>query len=192
MKSKEEVQAIIRSSSASKAFNKEHRRSANTAIGRVFAVLLILSGAACILLTKQVYRLLPYILGIGMAGIGAAHTICGLWVKEYQSRETKLTANGIVYVALGVVILCHHADADSVIGAIWGVLGLMKGSEALNAALYSMSQKEPFLASAVQAVIELVLGFLLLTDPSSAVQHHVLLLGLELVMVGWQTLREPS
>lgn len=192
MRSKEEIQSIISSVPTSRAFQKVPLHTANTAAVRLYAVLLLLSGAACVLLTQQVYHALPYILGVGMMVIGANHTVCGLWTKEYQNRETKLTANGIVYVALGLVILCHHADADAVIGSIWGVLGLMKGSEALNKSLYSLSQKEPFLASGIQAVIEVVLGFLLLIDPSSAVQHHVLLLGLELMMVGWQTLRESK
>lgn len=65
----------------------------------------------------------------------------------------------------------------------------MKGSEALNGALYHASRKEPFVAPSIEAVIELALGFLLLIDPS-AVKHHVLLLVLELVAVGWQTLPE--
>lgn len=191
MKSKEDVQTIIRRAPISRAFNIAHTSTANTTVGRAFALVLILSGAACILMTQKVYHALPFILGIGMMAIGTTHTVCGLWSKEYQSRETKLTANGIVYVALGLVILVHHTDADSVISGIWGVLGLMKGSEALNGALYRASQKEAFVALGLQAVIEVALGFLLLLDPS-AVKHHVLLLGLELVAVGWQTLREAK
>lgn len=191
MKSKEDVQTIISRAPTSRAFNVAHTFAANTTVGRAYALVLILSGAACILMTQKVYHALPFILGIGMVVIGTTHTICGLWAKEYESRETKLTANGIVYVALGLVILVHHADADSVISSIWGVLGLMKGSEALNGAFFHASRKESFMALGIQAVIELALGFLLLIDPS-AVQHHVLLLGLELVAVGWQTLRESK
>lgn len=191
MKSKEDVQSIISRAPTSRAFNAAHTSAANTTVGRAYAVVLILSGAACILMTQKVYHALPFILGIGMVVIGTTHTACGLWAKEYQSRETKLTANGIVYIALGLVILAHHADADSVISSIWGVLGLMKGSEALNGALFHASRKEPFAALGIQAILELALGFLLLIDPS-AVQHHVLLLGLELVTVGWQTLRESK
>lgn len=189
MKSKEDVNSIIRQAPTSRAFNVSHTSAANTTVSRIYALVLMLSGIACILMTEKAYHALPFILGIGMAAIGTTHTIIGFWTGEYQSKETKLTANGIVYVALGLVILAHHADADSVISSIWGVLGLMKGSEALNGALYHISGKEPFVAAGVQAIIELALGFLLLIDPS-AVQHHVLLLGLELVAVGWQTLRE--
>lgn len=191
MKSKEDIQTMISRAPTSRAFNVAHTASANTTVSRAYALVLILSGAACILMTRTVYHALPFILGIGMLVIGTTHTICGFWAEEYQSKETKLIANGIVYIALGLVILAHHGDADSVISSIWGVLGLMKGSEALNGALYHASRKEAFLAMGIQAAIELALGFLLLVDPS-AVEHHVLLLGLELVVVGWQTLRESK
>ena len=96
MKSKEDVQTIIRRAPISRAFNIAHTSTANTTVGRAFALVLILSGAACILMTQKVYHALPFILGIGMMVIGTTHTICGLWAKEYQSKETKLTANGIV------------------------------------------------------------------------------------------------
>ena len=192
MKTREEVQAIISSSPALRAFRREPPRAISRTSGRICGVVLLLSGAVCILLTGQVYRALPYILGIGMVLIGVNCTVCGLWTGEYRNKETKLTAKGIVYIALGLVILHHRANADAVIGSIWGVLGLMKGSEALNEALYRLSRKESFAALAIQAVIEVVLGFLLLTDPSSAVRHHVLLLGLELLAVGWQALREAN
>ena len=191
MPTKEAVQEIIRSAPAVRAYGPHHRhQTANTVAGRVFALLLMVLGACCVLLARQVYRALPFLLGGGMVLAGVNRTACGLWTREYQWKETKLTANGIVYLMLGLVILFHHANADAVIGSIWGVLGLMKGSEALNAALFSLSRKQPFLAKSAQAVIELLLGFLLLIDPASAVRHHVFLLGLELVLVGWQILRE--
>ena len=85
MKSKEDVQTIIRRAPISRAFNIAHTSTANTTVGRAFALVLILSGAACILMTQKVYHALPFILGIGMMVIGTTHTICGLWAKEYQS-----------------------------------------------------------------------------------------------------------
>ena len=174
MPDKETVQEIIRSAPSARAYGPH--QTTRTALGRAWAVLLLVLGAACILLTHQVYRILPFLLGGVMMLAGAFHTLFGLWTQEYRWPETKLTANGIVYFFLGLVILFHHADADSVIGSIWGMLGLMKGSEALNVALYRFSRKEPCAAPGLLAAIQLFLGVLLLTDPSSAVQHHVLLL----------------
>lgn len=81
MKSKEDVQTIISRAPTSRAFNVAHTSTANTAVGRAYALVLILSGAACILLTRKVYHVLPFILGIGMVVIGTTHTICGFWAK---------------------------------------------------------------------------------------------------------------
>lgn len=193
MPTKEVVQELIRSAPVARAYGPHHRhRTADTVLGRVWAVLLMVLGACCILLARQVYRLLPFLLGGGMVLKGAGHILCGLWTGEYQWIETKLTANGIVYLILGLVTLFFHANADAVIGSIWGMLGLMKGSEALNAALYRFSHRESWAAPALQAAMELVLGFLLLIDPWSAVRHHVPLLGLELAVIGWQSLRESK
>ena len=189
-KSKDEILSIIRQVPSARACPEKRRQSGTGPVSRVLAALLMAAGAACVLLTEQVYRALPWILGGLMVVIGLNHILCGVWTREYQSRETKFTANGIVYFALGLVILTHRADADSVIGSVWGMLGLMKGSEALNESLYRLSRKESFLPVVIQAAVELILGFLLLTDPSSAVAHHVFLLGLELILVGWQALWE--
>ena len=192
MPSKETVQEIIRSAPAFRAYGPHHHHPADTVLGRVWAARLMLLGAGCILLARQVYHALPFLLGAGMVLVGTSHMAYGLWTREYRWKETKLTANGIVYLILGLVILFRHANADAVVGSIWGVLGLMKGSEALNAALYRFSRREPWAALAMQAAVELVLGFLLLIDPSSAVRHHVPLLGVELAVIGWQSLRESK
>ncbi|MDY3282439.1 DUF308 domain-containing protein [Dysosmobacter sp.] len=193
MPDKEVVQEIIRSAPAVRAYGPHHHhRTANTAAGRIFAAAQMVLGVCCVLLAQQVYRALPFLLGGGMVLAGVNRMVCGFWTREYRWKETKLTANGIVYLLLGLVILFHHAGADTLIGSIWGVLGLMKGSEALNGALYRLSHKEPCAALGIQAAVELALGFLLLIDPWSAVRHHVPLLGLELAVMGWQSLRESK
>ena len=181
---------MLSSAPVPKAYNGPRRHFTNLKAGRIFAALLILSGMICLLFTEQVYFALPYILGVSMAAIGINHMIRGICTEEFRNIETKLTANGIVYLILGGVILYHHGNADDVIGSIWGILGLIKGSEVLNKAIYHCAAKEPFIAKGIEAVIELWLGILLLLDPSSAVQHHVFILGLELAIVGWQLLRE--
>lgn len=56
----------------------------------------------------------------------------GLRTQEYKDAGTKLLANGIVYVILGLVILYHRNESEHIIGALWGILGVLKGSEALH------------------------------------------------------------
>ena len=113
MKNKEEIQKIINCAPASRAFNIAHTSAANTTVSRAYALVLMLSGAACILMTRKVYHALPFILGIGMVVIGTSHTICGLWAKEYQSRETNAlisapsrSRNSIRYSSLPALLSC--------------------------------------------------------------------------------------
>lgn len=168
-----------------------HHHFTNTKAGRVIAVIQTLSGVACMLISEQIYSIFPYIIGGLMMIAGLINTVVGFRTKEFCKPETKMTANGVVQLLLGAVILYHHANADSLISSIWGVLGLVKGSEMLNASLYALSQKEPFLKKGILAVIDLLLGILLLND-ASAVKHHVLILGVELVVLGWQNFRETK
>lgn len=132
------------------------------------------------------YRALPYIVGIFLNILGFCSLARGILTGEYRDPETKLTSNGVVYLVLGAVILWHHANADTMIGSIWGILGLIKGSEVLNEAICGMAARKPFAGKMIQAAIEVALGILLLVKPAESVHHHVFLLGLELVIVGWQ------
>lgn len=190
MKSPEEIRTILERAPVPKAYGQKDRHFSNAKVGRFFALLLMLAGVACLLFTTQIHAALPYILGILMVVWGINSIIRGIVTGEFRKKETKLTANGIVYLLLGAVILWHRANADEVIGSIWGILGLIKGSEVLNAAICACAAKKPFVRSLLQAAVELFLGMLLLVNPTSSVRHHVFLFGLELVLVSWQIAKE--
>lgn len=122
--------------------------------------------------------------------------ICNIYrdvlIKEYKKPETKLTSNGIIMIVLGLVILYHHNNADSVIGSIRGLIGLAKGSEELNLAIYYMANKKAFLKELIQAILELLLSLLLLVDPMSAMKHHLFILGFELIILGLHIISETK
>ncbi|MGM9606099.1 MAG: DUF308 domain-containing protein [Oscillospiraceae bacterium] len=190
MKSPEKIRSILERAPVPKAYERKSHHFSSVKAGRAFALLLMLAGVACLLFTTQIHAALPYILGVLLAVWGLGSIVRGIVTGEFRKEETKLTANGIVYLLLGAVILWNHANADEVIGSIWGLLGLIKGSEVLNAAICACAMKKPFIRGMLQAAIELVLGVLLLVDPTASVRHHVFLLGLELVLVGWQVTKE--
>ena len=154
---------------------------------KFLAVSFAVTGVICVVFTGKVYDALPYIIGIMMCALGVTDFLRGLFTKEFKRRETKLTANGIVFLLLGIVVLWKRANADNLIGAIWGTIGLLKGSEELNEAIYSCAHKERFVGKTVRALIELALGFLLLIDPVSNMHHHLTILGLELITAGLET-----
>ena len=149
-------------------------------------------GFLCLFFTDQIHHGLPYILGTAMLLLGLLDIFRGILTEEYKKHETKLTANGIVFVVLGLVILFNRHNIDNLIGAIWGTLGLLKGAEELNEAICSMAHKEKFISKTLRAAVELVLGILLLMDPAANFHHHLFILGLELITTGWEIWRDSK
>lgn len=52
--------------------------------------------------------------------------------------------------------------------------------------------KKPFGKKLIRALVELLLGILLLIDAPAALQHHIFLLGVELLLVGWRILQDAK
>lgn len=154
--------------------------------GYVIAAVLIVIGIFCIFLTDFAYKILPYGLGILMIVSGIFALIMSIRSKEYKTSETNVTSIGIIVLALGVVILVHNDGADSLIGAIWGMLGLYRGSGELNYAISCIFRKKPFYKEMVHSIIELMLAVILLLDPIAKLQTHLIILGLELCLLGVQ------
>lgn len=192
MKTKKEIHEMLQKAPIPKARNHARHRFTSIRTAKAFAVLQTALGILCMLFTKQIHSLFPYILGILMVFTGACDVYRGVTTKEFRKNDTKLTSHGIVTLILGCTILYHHRNADSIIGAIWGVIGLTKGSETLNLAICSWSAKLPFTGKLLHGMIELLLGILLLADPLSAVEHHLFILGIELVTIGIQVVMETK
>ncbi|MGN1001386.1 MAG: DUF308 domain-containing protein [Oscillospiraceae bacterium] len=190
MKGKAEFDRGVESATADQLRRKFDGGRVSKGVERFFSLLLILAGVPCLVFTEHVYSALPYIVSCVLIVLGANDVIRGFRNKEYLAWETRQIANGIVNLLLGAVVLLNRADADNAIGSIWGFLGLVKGCGLLNIAIYHCARHERFLLKAVHAAVEVVLGILLLAYPYHAVRHHVFILGLELVLLGLQKLRE--
>lgn len=157
---------------------------------KITSYIMAVFGICCVVFTEHIYRILPVALGITMIVQGIFETWIGWKTEEYKEKETKLTSNGIVFLILGSVILCNYSNADFIIGAIWGVLSLVKGSEKLNQVLYRRIHKAPYRSKLIHCCIELLLGLILLIDPSASIKHHVFLLGIEVFVVSMQNIQE--
>ena len=192
METKNGFQEILQKAPVPKSRSHPHRRFTSIRAAKVFAALQAALGAACMLFTEQIHSLFPFILGFLMVTSGICDIYRGVISKEFRQAETKLTSHGITTLILGCVIVYHHSNADSIIGAIWGVIGLTKGTETLNLAICRCSAQLPFVGELFHGVIELLLGILLLIDPFSAVGHHVFILGIELIAVGVQAVQETK
>ena len=169
---------------------EKHTFAIAAEISCVIAFLLIILGCICVFFTDRFYEKLPLLLGEVMVALGTVDVIRGFCTGEYKKKETKLTSNGIVNLLVGIVMLRLKSDSYILIGAIWGTLGLLKGSEELNKAICAIAGKEPFVRELLSAVIELVLGILLLLEPDGNLHHHIVILGLELIVHGVRYIRK--
>ena len=192
MNPKIEIDEILKRAPVPSAHGHPHHRFTSIRTAQLFAVLLIVLGISCMFFTEHIHAVFPLILGIIMVSHGLCKIYCGILTQEHKRPETKLTSNGIVLVILGCVILYHHKNADSIIGAIWGVIGLSNGLETINIAICHNFEKKPFIGKIIHGGIELLLGILLLLDPLEAVEHHLFILGIELCAVGIRAVRETK
>lgn len=162
----------------------------NTVMARTFAVFLIIFGVVCIGFTEQIHSVFRYMLGSTMVAIGLCDIYRGIKKGEYRNNDTKLTSNGIIMMILGLIIMIYEGNVDSIIGSIWGMLGLVKGSEELNIAICHYFSKKDFMGEAIHAVIEICLAIMLLIEPLTSVRHHLVILGAELIWYGLQIIVE--
>lgn len=183
---------LIVNASVPKAHPKKVLKPSSVKAGIAAAVIFIIVGLLFLLVTNHMYAVFPYIAGTFLLLIGSFDVVRGIKTQEYRDAETKLLANGVVYVILGLVILYHRNDSEYMIGALWGVLGILKSSEALNISLHQMYLKKQFHKELIRAIIELLLGVLLLLDARASLKHHIILLGIELLLVGWRILQDAK
>lgn len=173
-----------------KAHTQRPPQSLDRRTAHILAFFLGVQGLLCLIFTEHIYRVLPFVLGFTMIALGSVQVWIGFQTKEFRDIETKITANGMVFVLLGIIVVWNYARADFIIGAIWGAIGVIKGTESLNLAISGIARRTRFAPDLIRCVAELALGILLLLDPSSKLQHHVFFLGLELIAVSRHMLRE--
>ncbi|MDD3164913.1 MAG: hypothetical protein PHS97_03555 [Oscillospiraceae bacterium] len=147
----------------------------------VFSMLLILSGIACIAFTDHIHMLLPYFLGVLLVLGGGELALRGLLRRIPRAAER--AASGIVYLIVGVVILTHGATANAMIGAAWGMIGLLEGAESLRGFFRQVFARRPFLTPLLRAAVEITLAIWLLLDPAAKLPHHIALLGVEQIFI---------
>ena len=109
-----------------------------------------------------------------------------LWFRKEQFLRPVLAASFLLKRELDNSPFRIYSRVRIFIGALWGVPGIIKGSEALNIALHQVYMKTHFGKEMLRAVIEILLGVLLLVDAKEALKYHVFILGIELLMVGWR------
>ena len=151
----------------------------------IVTILLLISGFLCLIFTEAIRGFLPYI-AIGLLLVLAFDDLYeALGDREYTPEDAREIANAIVYVALAGLIFVKRQSADYIIGAAWGMLGLVNGAEKLSPVLHSLFHQTHHLFRDLLGLLVsffgITISLLLLTDPSEHLAVHVFILGLELI-----------
>lgn len=165
-------------------------RSRSEQVSVISLLFLPLLGLCCLLLPEESTMALPFVLGgiMAVSGIGGiVHAAAGAKRDEgdgderERATEHAILGKAIVMSVLGIVILVQGHASISFVGVMWGLLGLYKAADEIDEVVHALRNRRPFVLKLAFTVFEMVLAVLLIISPFANIEHHVLLLGLELI-----------
>lgn len=146
--------------------------------------LIILNGLICIVYGDKLLPLLPIICGGILLIKGIIQCIEGIKDKDYASLEKTNMEKSFILIAIGLGVLIKRNDALFIVGMFWGLSGLVKSANYLNIALYNFLNKDKWILILIKTIVEFTLSFVLIFDPFGNLGHHIIILGLELILDG--------
>lgn len=149
---------------------------------RLNSILVIANGVICIMFSEELLYLLPVICALVIVIKGAVGTVRGIQNKDHISLDSKGLEQSIVLLALGIGMLIKQEKDLFIVGIFWGLHGLKKSSEYLNEAFYNHYRKKRYFTLLLKSVVEFVLSIMLIFDPYTNIGHHVVILGIELIL----------
>ncbi len=158
---------------------KQRRAAERTAI--IGALAFPIVGIACLAMPHGIMNSLPYILGGLMLLVGIADLVTDVTDPEKEAGNVS-QGSDIVMIVVGALLVIQGTGLLDLIGVIWGFLGLSKAAQELDETLKAKRAGEPWALLALSSAIEIALGTLLIASPLDNIEHHVLLLGIELII----------
>lgn len=154
----------------------------------ILSFLYIAFGAVCAAIPSRIESVLPYIVGGGMCAVSIIQLIFAIIQKEYRNTNSNRTASAIILIGLSIMIIIEHEWAHTFIPIVWGVFGLFEGAHAFNHALSRISRGMRSSYYIIKGVIEVVVAFLLLYEPESYGELHIIVFGVSLIIDGFTTI----
>ena len=164
---------------------KENNKSEHKVIKTIYRLLLPVVGVACIVAPGKVVIWLPAVLGSIMILTGAVDIFFSLKNKKYLDKQERYEkkASSLILATMGVCFLLGGGKTVLLMGITWGLLGLQEVNEELKNILLNKSEKKPWKMKAVCAALKFVLSLALIFEPLEKFSFHIMLLGLEIIVV---------
>ena len=161
---------------------KDVRNSKISVQVAVISMLLVpVAGVSCLLFPALAEEALPWSLGVPMV-VSAIGSIVAVVRERDAGAGRESLGSAIVLCVLGLVIIVHGANSTVFIGIVWGLLGLQKAARTFDGIFSDIRHKRPFAVALAFCVLQFVLSVLLILNPFANIEHHLIVLGIELIL----------
>jgi uncharacterized membrane protein HdeD (DUF308 family) len=156
-------------------------RLPENAVTYIIAAIYAVVGCLCVFLTDYINLAFPYIVGGFMCLLGVGQLASAIKTKEYVHTHSNKTATSLVLIALSIMILVEYDWAYVLIAMGWGFFGLFEGAHAINHAFSRIARSERSAYYLCKGMVELVLAFILLYEPTEHIRLHIWIFGVQLI-----------
>ena len=155
---------------------KNEKKSEHKILKSIYRMLLPIVGIICIVIPSKVVLWLPAVLGSIMLLTGLIDAFFEVKDKKYLKKEQKYEkkASALILVVMGACFLLGGEKTILLMGVTWGLMGLQEVNEELKVLLMERSEKRPW---------RLKLSLALIFEPIEKFGHHIILLGVEIIIV---------
>ena len=132
---------------------------------------------------------MPYLIGGLTIIISLGFIKDAVQMEEVKKSETKRLASGIVMLIVGAIIIIKQENSINFIAIVWGLFGLIRGIDELGEAFYNGKR---YIVELIHAIIEISLAILLIYNPFEKISEHIIILGIEYVIISLQLVINPQ
>ena len=143
-------------------------------------------GVLCIFCSEHITAVLPYLLGAAMVLAGLIRVVLYIRGQNPSDRNAAELSYVLVMLIMGIVFVIQGSNALGPLGTTWGIIGIRKASKSLERAIERIRLKHGFFRPLVEFLIRLTLALVLLFDPFEKFSAHIVILGIELMVISVQ------
>lgn len=150
------------------------------------AIIYTILGILVLIFRADILNYLYLFVSIPVLVIALEELAYGIYVKSYKNQFNDL-GEIILKIVLSIFLLLYNKEEELLeVCVLWGIIVIISATMAINKAIFELSHKKitVFLFEMVISTAQIVFSILLIIDPFEHVNFHIILLGIEMLLVG--------
>lgn len=149
-------------------------------------IIYVVLGIIVLIFRASILNYLYLFVSIPVLVIALEELAYGIYVKSYKNQFNDL-GEILLKIVLSVFLLLYNKEEELLeVCVLWGIIVIISATMAINKAIYELNHKKitVFLFETTISVAQIVFSILLLIDPYEHVNFHIILLGIEMLLIG--------